>query len=210
MRILSRRRPESELDFAEFVREASPRLLRTAHLLGGAQDVAEDLVQDALERAYRHWRRIARIEQPEAYVRRIVVNLANDRWRRIGRSRESAHRELPDTPDPHDEYGRLDLRGQLTVMLGSLPIRMRTIIVLRYFHGMDDAEIADVLNLAPGTVRSQLSRGLARLREAVAYQDDAPPEADAATAARSRPHFAHASAASSIRPTVDLPHGGTK
>ena len=165
MRILSRRAPDDALDFTEFVRDASPRLLRTAYLLGGSQDVAEDLVQEALERACRRWRRIAAAEQPEAYVRRIVVNLANDRWRRIGRSRENSLAEPPETADPRDDYGRLELRGQLTAMLETLPIRMRTVLVLRYFHDMDDAEIADVLSVTPGTVRSQISRGLAKLRE---------------------------------------------
>jgi RNA polymerase sigma-70 factor (sigma-E family) len=167
MRILHRRVAREQLDFAEFVREVSPRLLRTAYVLGGSQDVAEDLVQEALERACRRWHKIAVTEAPEAYVRQIVVNLANDRWRRISRQRES-DAEIPDRPDPHDEYARTDLRDQLTVLLQQLPIRMRTIIVLRYLHDMDDTQIAAVLDITPGAVRSQLSRGLAKLRTTVA------------------------------------------
>jgi RNA polymerase sigma-70 factor (sigma-E family) len=164
MRAPHRRSPTGEPDFAEFVREVSPRLMRTAYLLGGSQCVAEDLVQEALERACRPWRRIAATEAPEAYVRRIVVSLANDRWRQLGRARESDRPEVPGRPDPQDGYGRLDLRDQLAAMLETLPIRMRTVIVLRYFHGMDDARIADALGTTAGAVRSQLSRGVARLR----------------------------------------------
>lgn len=170
MRILPRREPAADLDFSDFVREVSPRLLRTAFLLSGNQHTAEDLVQEALERACRRWHRISVTEAPEAYVRQIVVNLANDRWRRMGRMRESDPAEFPDEPDPRDEYGRLDLRDQLTTLLETLPMRMRTILVLRYLHDMDDAQIAGILNIAPGTVRSQLSRGLARLRSEVAAE----------------------------------------
>lgn len=175
MRILPRRIPKEELDFAEFVREVSPRLLRTAYVLGGSQDVAEDLVQEALERACGRWHKIAVTDAPEAYVRQIVVNLANDRWRRIGRQRESIDAQVPDRPDPSDEYARLDLRDQLTVLLETLPVRMRTIIVLRYLHDMDDVQIAAALNISRGAVRSQLSRGLAKLRtDVVAGADEEP------------------------------------
>ena len=204
MKLLHRRSPEGELDFAEFVREVSPRLLRTAYLLSANQHVAEDLVQEALERACRRWRRIAATEAPEAYVRRIVINLANDRWRRIGRSRETDRLEIPDQPDPRDEYGRLDLRDQLTVLLETLPIRMRTVIVLRYFHDMDDAQIADSLGITTGAVRSQLSRGLARLRGTVADESarEGPGERPQTIIPLSR--------ASAARPTVDLPLGGAQ
>jgi RNA polymerase sigma-70 factor (sigma-E family) len=206
MKILHRRSPDADLDFAEFVREVSPRLLRTAFLLCGNQDTAEDLVQEALERACRRWRRIAATEAPEAYVRRIVINLANDRWRRIGRARESDRLEVPDQPDPRDEYGRLDLRDQLTVMLETLPIRMRTIIVLRYFHDMDDARIADALGITPGAVRSQLSRGLSRLRGTASVEEGraGPTTSDPPRVIfpQPRPHAAH--------PTVDLPLGGVQ
>lgn len=168
MRILQRRVSEGDLDFAEFVREVSPRLLRTAFLLSGSQDAAEDLVQEALERACRRWRRISVAEAPEAYVRQIVVNLANDRWRRMVRFREGDHRQIPDRPDPRDDYAQLDLHDQLAVLLRELPAGMRTVIVLRYLHDMDHAQIAAALNITTGAVRSQLSRGLSKLRSAIA------------------------------------------
>lgn len=203
MKLLHRRSPSGELDFAEFVREVSPRLMRTAYLLSSSQYVAEDLVQEALERACRRWRRIAATEAPEAYVRRIVINLANDRWRRIGRTRENDLLEAPDQPDPRDEYGRLDLRDQLTVLLETLPTRMRTIIVLRYFHDMDDAHIADVLGITTSSVRSQLSRGLARLRSTVEKSDAAD------TGSTSGARTAEASV-SALLPAARFPLGGVK
>jgi RNA polymerase sigma-70 factor (sigma-E family) len=204
MKLLHRRSPSGELDFAEFVREVSPRLMRTAYLLSSSQYVAEDLVQEALERACRRWRRIAATEAPEAYVRRIVINLANDRWRRIGRTRENDLLEAPDQPDPRDEYGRLDLRDQLTVLLETLPTRMRTIIVLRYFHDMDDAQIADTLGITTGAVRSQLSRGLAKLRGTVA--DDSAREGPGDPP----PTIFPLPRASAARSTVNLPLGGAQ
>lgn len=217
MRILHRRTPDEDLDFAEFVREVSPRLLRTAYLLNGNQHIAEDLVQEALERACRRWRRIAATEAPEAYVRRIVVNLANDRWRRVGRLRETDHAQVPDRPDPRDDYARLELREQLTEMLGTLPIRMRTIIVLRYLHDMDDAQIADMLGITPGAVRSQLSRGLAKLRGTMAVaSEDGDDGAGSGTAGgpgsgerQARPGF-RAPQALRIQATADLPLGGVR
>jgi RNA polymerase sigma-70 factor (sigma-E family) len=207
MRFLHRRTAAEEEDFAEFVREVSPRLLRTAYLLSGSQDAAEDLVQEALERACRRWHRIAATEAPEAYVRRIVVNLANDRWRRAGRLRESERALAAERQEPSDEYGRLELRDQLIVLLETLPIRMRTVIVLRYFHDMDDARIADVLNITPSSVRSQLSRGLARLRAAAgASADESESGAEPDDERRVR---AEATVAALI-PATQLPFGGAR
>jgi len=206
MRFLHRRSTEEDEDFVEFVSEVSSRLRQTAYLLCGSRDDAKDLVQEALERACRKWYRIAATDSPEAYVRRIMVNLANDRWRRINRLRESeqALALAAQRADPGDEYGRLDLRDQLTTLLADLPIRMRTIIVLRYFDDMDDAHIADVLGITPSTVRSQLSRGLARLRSTVEKADVA--DADSADGVRT----AAAASGSALLPAARFPLGGVK
>ena len=201
MRFLHRRSTEEDEDFVEFVNEVSSRLRQTAYLLCGSRDDAKDLVQEALERACRKWHRIAVTDSPEAYVRQIMVNLANDRWRRIGRQRESEHALAAQRADPGDEYGQLDLRNHLTELLEDLPIRMRTIIVLRYFHDMDDARIADVLGITPSSVRSQLSRGLARLRAAVQQAD-----ADSADGART----AAGASVSALVPTARSPLGGVQ
>jgi RNA polymerase sigma-70 factor (sigma-E family) len=204
MRFLIRRSTEEDEDFDEFVGEVSSRLLRTAYLLCGSREDARDLVQEALERACRKWHRIAATGSPEAYVRRIMVNLANDRWQRINRSRQGEQALAVQRADPGDEYGRLDLRDQLTTLLADLPIRMRTIIVLRYFHDMDDARIADVLGITPSTVRSQLSRGLAKLRTAVGESDAA--DADPADGA---PAAAEAAVAT-LLPSTRFPLGGVQ
>lgn len=208
MRILHRtsaKASNEHLDFAEFVRDVSPRLLRTAYLLSTSQDTAEDLVQEALERACRRWHRIAAMDTPEAYVRRIIVNLANDRWRQWGRLRETSQAQPPDRVDPHDDYARLDLRDQLTALLEKLPVRTRTVIVLRYLHDLDDQQIADALGISPGTVRSQLSRGLTKLRGTLAVDDDGAKADEPAT--RPRPQ---APDVLPSRSTADLPHGGIR
>ena len=207
MRFHHRHSTEEDEDFDAFVGEVSSRLLRTAYLLCGSRDDAKDLVQEALERACRKWHRIAATDSPEAYVRRIMINLANARWRRIGRMRESEQALAAQRVDPSDEYGRLELRDQLTALLKDLPIRMRTIIVLRYFHDMDDARIADVLGITPSSVRSQLSRGLAKLRAAVG--EAAAAEADSADSADGVRIPAEASV-SAVPPAARFPFGGVQ
>lgn len=157
-----------EGDFEEFVAARSAALFRTALLLTGDPDAADDLVQATLERACRKWARVARADSPEAYVRRILVNLAKDRWRH-----DRGRHELPLTEEligGADPAHRVDQRDELIRALQRLPLRMRTILVLRYFDDLDDSSIATLLGLSQSTVRSQCARGLARLR-AEAYSD---------------------------------------
>jgi len=157
-----------ERAFAEFVRDRSMALYRTAYLIAGDAHHAEDLLQSALERAYRRWRRIGAMDHPEAYVRRIIVNLATDRWR--GRRYVT---ELPLDEDVlgdrqlTDPAARVDLRHGLAAALRRLPVAMRTVLVLRYWEGLPEAEVAAELGCSLGTVKSQASRGLVRLRELV-------------------------------------------
>jgi RNA polymerase sigma-70 factor (sigma-E family) len=167
--------PGVSVSFEEFLEGCSPRLFRTALLLAG-QDraVAEDLLQLALERAYRHWARICRLDDPERYVRRILANASNDRWRLAARRRE---RPLhPDDPPPvaEDQAAVVAERDYLMRALAALPRRQRTVLVLRYFNDLSDPEIADALGCSVGTVKSQASRGLARLRESAEADAAAP------------------------------------
>jgi RNA polymerase sigma-70 factor (sigma-E family) len=156
---------EVGVSFEEFVQGSSARLFRTALLLTGSdRAAAEDLLQLALERAYRHWPRVCRSGEPERYVRRILANASNDRWRRTAR-----HRERPLDRDyagqaVADHAAGVAERDFLMRALAELPPRQRTVLVLRYFNDMPEAEIADVLSCTVGTVKSQVSRGLARLR----------------------------------------------
>lgn len=148
------------------MQSCSPRLFRTALLLAG-QDraAAEDLLQLALERAYRHWRRVCRSGDPERYVRRILANAANDRWRQVFRRPERPLAPGEAGPVVADQTGVVADRDFLIRALAGLPPRQRTVLVLRYYNDLPEAEIADVLGCSVGTVKSQVSRGLARLRE---------------------------------------------
>jgi RNA polymerase sigma-70 factor (sigma-E family) len=151
------------LRFEDFVATRSPVLLRTAYLLcGGDRGAAEDLLQDVLERVYPRWRRIR--DDPESYVRAALANAAANRWRR--RSRRVTEVPLttqdPATPGPEQGVANADL---VVRALGTLPARMRAVLVLRYFDDLSEADTAAALRCGIGTVKSQTSRGLARLRE---------------------------------------------
>ncbi|MGY0464346.1 SigE family RNA polymerase sigma factor [Kitasatospora sp. cg17-2] len=144
----------------------SSALFRTALLLTGERHLADDLVQSTLEQVCRNWRRVRSADAPEAYARRILVNLANDRWRKL-----RGHEEVPlddGIGDGHvDPYKGLVVRDALMRELQSLPIGMRTVLVLRYFEDLDDAEIGHLMNISAGSVRSQIARGLSKLRSTV-------------------------------------------
>jgi RNA polymerase sigma-70 factor (sigma-E family) len=154
----------SERAFEEFVEDRAMALFGTAYLLVGDVHQAEDLVQSALERAFRRWRRIRTMQYPEAYVRRVLVNLANDRWRRRRGTTEVALDEAMEATEP-DGTALVDLRHALLTGLHQLPVGMRAVLVLRYWEGLSDAEVAAELGRSVGTVKSQASRGLQRLRE---------------------------------------------
>jgi len=152
--------------FQAFVERQWAPLTRTAYLLTGDRGTAEDLVQAALEKTHRKWGRVATMTAPEAYVRRTMVNTAIS-WRRRLRVREVpllAH----DSSAPADEYQRVDQRQQVVAALRELPPRMRAVLVLRYFEDLSEADIAGTLGCSVGTVKSQASRGLERLREHLA------------------------------------------
>jgi RNA polymerase sigma-70 factor (sigma-E family) len=160
---------EDERTFEDFVGRVADRLLRGAVLLVGDRGAAEDPVQSALERTYRHWPRVAS-GNPEAYVRRAIVNAAVSRWRR-----RRIHEQPLDTDGAGpgadrgvapiaDHAERVGLRDQLVRALLTLPARQRAVLVLRYLDDLTEAETADVLGCSVGSVKSQASRGLARLR----------------------------------------------
>lgn len=152
------------MTFEEYVAARGPALLRFAYVLTTDQHLAEDLVQSALADAYRHWRKVARAEHPDAYVRRIVVN-THLGWRRRRSSGESPTGADLDvetrTADPADAVAARDESRRL---LDELPPRTRTILVLRYYADLDDAAIADLMGLSPSSVRATASRALATLR----------------------------------------------
>lgn len=151
-------------EFDDFVRTRSAPLLRVAYLLTGDRHAAEDLLQDVLEQVYVRWRRVR--TSPEAYARRALVNRAANRWRRRARRPESALGDLdPATPDATDDVG---LREAVVAALRTVPPRQRAAVVLRYLEDLSVAETAAALDCSEGAVKSHTSRGLAKLRDALA------------------------------------------
>lgn len=154
--------------FDEFVAGSLPALLRFGHVLTGSPQEAEELVQEALVKSLRRWRR-ARADDPLAYVRRVMVNAHITQWRRWG-----SRIQLGDVPEPVAGDGglsRSEERDALRRGLALLPSRQRAVLVLRYFEDLPDPAIAELLACRPGTVRSLASRGLAALRPLMAAGD---------------------------------------
>ncbi|HEU5470029.1 MAG TPA: SigE family RNA polymerase sigma factor [Actinophytocola sp.] len=160
-------------DFEEYVSARSPALLRTAFLLcGGDRGAAEDMLQDVLERVYPKWHRIK--DHPEAYIRAALANAAANRWR--FRSRRVVEVPLhdaspPAVPGPEQAVANQDL---VVRALGTLPARMRAVLVLRFYDDLSEVDTAAALRCGVGTVKSQTSRGLSRLRTLLAPHALAP------------------------------------
>ncbi|NUT46495.1 MAG: SigE family RNA polymerase sigma factor [Saccharothrix sp.] len=146
--------------FEEFVAGASPRLLRTAFLLTRDPGHAEDLLQTSLARAWRSWRRVQ--GDPEPYVRRIMVNTYATWWRRKWRGEQPTD-VLPEPVGASPEDA-VDQREWLWQALGRLPRRQRAVLVLRFYEDFTEAQTAHALDVSVGTVKSQTSKALARLR----------------------------------------------
>ena len=143
--------------FEEYVAARRGALLRTAYLLTGSHEDAEDLVQVALVKAVPHWKKIA--DHPEPYVRKVLARESVSRWRRR-RWREVHTDRVPETAVD----GPTDDRVALRQALAALPPRQRAVIVLRYYEDLTETETARVLGISVGTVKSQARDALARLR----------------------------------------------
>ncbi|MCZ2812736.1 MULTISPECIES: SigE family RNA polymerase sigma factor [unclassified Modestobacter] len=150
--------------FEDFVSREQPGLLRLAVLLAGDRGHAEDLVQTALLKTYRHWGRITRSGEPTAYVRRVLVT-THTSWRRRLSTTEQVVEALPDRADPTVAP---DTDEELRAALRSLPPRMRTAVVLRYYADLSEQQAAEAMGCSPSTVNTQTARGLQRLRAALA------------------------------------------
>ena len=148
-------------EFRDWAAAARPGLRRTAYLLSGDWHQAEDLTQETLLRIYAVWRRVSAAGPPDAYARKVLVNLHRQALRRPVH-REQPAESLPDRPAPG--AGPDDDRDELLGALAGLGASQRAIVVLRYWEDLSVAEVADLLRLRPGTVKSQSSRGLASLR----------------------------------------------
>lgn len=148
--------------FREFVAARSPALLKTAVLLtGGDRHAAEDLLQNALMKAVGRWHKI---DEPEAYVRQVLYRQQIGRWRLRWRQRELTVADPPETTVDRDGAGEAEQRIAVRRALAKLTARQRTVLVLRFFEDLPEADVAELLGCSIGTVRSTTHRSLEKLR----------------------------------------------
>jgi RNA polymerase sigma-70 factor (sigma-E family) len=162
---------QSAAEFTAFVTASSARLLRTAWLLTLNREQAQDLVQLAYVKTFAVWRRVRR-NDAESYARRVLVNSHIDWWRRSP-WRERATAQLPELP-AHDNSTAIAERTALAAALRELTKRERTVVVLRYYLDISEADVAAELDVSVGTVKSTASKALAKLRNSAALADFRP------------------------------------
>ena len=169
--------------FAAFVLHRSDSLLRTAYLLTHDRHLAEDLLQTALAKAWPRWTKID--GNPEAYVRKIIVNTYSTWWRR----KWNGESPTEDLPEPSMLESDASALTDIRTALGRLPKRQRAVVVLRFFEDLTEAETARVLDCSVGTVKSQTSKALAKLRidPALAEEGSNDQEAQARSRVREAP-----------------------
>ncbi|MGI8723122.1 MAG: SigE family RNA polymerase sigma factor [Geodermatophilaceae bacterium] len=166
------------MDFDEYVARRGQGLLRFGYVLSGDAHLAEDLVQTALLKAHRSWRRVMLADQPDAYLRRVILNTYLDHRRRRSATEVpldcdgSSWRE--GSSDDHAEG--VVLRSEMWLALAELPRKQRAVLVLRYYEDCSDSAIAILLNCTESTVRSNASRALRALRGTWNYSDGSPLE----------------------------------
>ncbi|CRK57208.1 putative RNA polymerase sigma factor [Alloactinosynnema sp. L-07] len=153
-----------DTEFVEFVRAASGRLLHAAYLLTSDRHQAEDIVQTALARSYAAWSRI-RDQDPYAYTRKTMVNHVIDRWRRP--MREHPAEVVPEQAVAGGQ-GVVVERDWLMDMLDGLTPRERSVVVLRHYFDLPEADVASELRISVGTVKSTNARALGKLRTSTA------------------------------------------
>lgn len=153
----------ADLDFLTVLAPDLPRIQRLARLLGGSDDAAEDIVAEAIARALPRWR-AGHVANAPLYVRSVVVNLARGRWRRRSLAGRRDHFALS-WPVPARDVSQLVAERDRTLgAVMRLPVRRRAVVVLRFYDDLPEQQIAEVLGVGLGTVKSQLSRALEQLR----------------------------------------------
>jgi RNA polymerase sigma-70 factor (sigma-E family) len=157
----------ADAEFSEFMHARWYQLVRLGFGLTGDRQAAEDLAQTAFARAYASWSRVRRADDPDAYVRRIVVNTNRNRFRKI-RVSELLTDSLPELALPSDPASQRDDRAVLVDALMRLSHGQRAAVVLRYWLDLTEAETAEILGCSVGNVKSQAARGLAKLRTSAA------------------------------------------
>jgi RNA polymerase sigma-70 factor (sigma-E family) len=170
VRVLRRDRAAVDAEFADWMAARQGALARTAYLLTGNQHAADDLVQATLTKLYVAWDRISDRQHIDAYARRALVNEHRSTWRRASR-----HLEVLSEAPPERGHAPATYDGEREAVwefVQGLPPRQRAVIVLRYYEDLSEAEIADLLGISTGTVKSQASRALASLRDRVPPREE--------------------------------------
>jgi RNA polymerase sigma-70 factor (sigma-E family) len=160
--------------FDEFMASRWPGLVRLAFGLTGDRWLAEDLAQTALASAYAAWWRVRRADDPDAYVRRILINASKSRFRRNRVSERASGPADPADAAVEDPAAEVGERSALLAALAELAPRQRAVVVLRYWEDMSDAQVGALLGCSAGTVRSQAARALAKLRASAKLSDSEP------------------------------------
>ena len=161
-------RPEEE--YREFVGSRAASLHRTAYLLCGDWHLASDLVQETFIHVFRHWWRVQRADNQNAYVKRILINEFKRHWRHYGGLPVHADTDRLGSavPDVSDEVVN---RAELLRALLTLPARQRATVVLRYLEGLTERETAAVMRCSEATVKSQTARALNALEGCLKYKE---------------------------------------
>ena len=156
-------------EFSDFAHSRWPRLVRLAYGITGDRGLAEDLAQTALANAFASWSRVRRADDPDAYLRRIVLNAYRGgfRKRRVTEQLSEAPPETS-TADPASQHGE---RAAVITALLMLPLRQREVLVLRFWLDLTESQIAATMGCSVGNVKSQASRALAKLRDSAELAD---------------------------------------
>jgi len=157
-------------DYSGWVESAWPRLFRTAYALTGDVHLAEELLQEALVKLFVAWHRVSGADAPDAYARRVMVNLATSRWRARRRRPEVLAPDVGAAISVRGFEGELTEADALWRVICGLPPRQRAVVVLRYYEDLSEQQIAAVMAVSPGTVKSLASAAMSKLRSA--YTDE--------------------------------------
>jgi len=160
-----------EQAYRDFVASRWPALVRTAALLTGDSHRAEDLVQTALAKLWLRWAQVGH-DAPDAYVRRILVTTSTSWWRRRWHGERPMSDAMPDDAATPDFTEHFALQDRLSRALGALSPRQRAVVVLRYADDLSEAQVAELLGVTTGTIKTLASRGLARLRDVVGADEE--------------------------------------
>lgn len=146
--------------------------VQLAYLLTGNKHLAEDLAQDAFVRLFGRFQELRNPEAFGAYLRRTIVNLSRDHFRRLQRERSLSRRQRSSDGEEDDRLSRVDAHDELFQALQTLPPRQRAAVVLRFCESLSEHETAEILETSVGAVNSLVSRGLTTLRKQVRSEDN--------------------------------------